>query len=136
MISHLQRVDEPLVVSRRGVVGWSDEDTHQAAFTTDPVGYALLALVPGVHAWSRARILLRLLDASWVGLDDASRSVLDRVARVLVLGLPATHVTTVLLALRHRRSNHKHVTRAALRLVVEHPQVEPLLVTHRRILVA
>jgi hypothetical protein len=58
------------------------------------------------------------------------------VARVLVLGLPATSVATVLLALRHRRANHKHVTRAAVRLLTEHPQAEELLRSHRRVLAA
>jgi hypothetical protein len=58
------------------------------------------------------------------------------VARVLVLGLPATHVATVLLVLRHRRANHKHVTRAAIRLLTEHPHTQDLLRTHRRVLVA
>src|SRR5262245_58044295 len=136
MISHLQRVDEPLVVSRRGEIRWSDEDTHRAAFTADPAGYALLALVPGVRVPQRARILLQLLGASWAGLDGDTRSTVDRVARVLVRCLPATQVATVLLALRHRRANHKHVTRAAVRLLVEHPRLHPLLVSHRRVLIA
>jgi hypothetical protein len=45
-------------------------------------------------------------------------------------------VATALLVLRHRRANHKHVTRAAIRLLTEHPQAPELLCTHRRVLVA
>jgi hypothetical protein len=67
-------------------------------------------------------MLLCLLDASRAGMDASARRTVERVTRVLVLGLPAHTVGTVLLALRHRRANHKHVTRAAMRLLLEHAE--------------
>src|SRR5690348_13191526 len=111
LIEHLQAHAQPLLVRRTGVVVFADEDRHVAAFEADPAGYALLALVPGVLAQQRARVLLRLLEASWAGLAEPTRETLARVARVLTLGLDAPLVATVLLALRRRRANHKHVTR-------------------------
>jgi hypothetical protein len=135
LIEHLRTEPARLRVRRSGAVLWSDEDRHTGAFTADPVGYALLALVPGTPAEPRARMLLCLL-ASWAGYDAATRDTLARVARVLTLGLPATLVVTVLLALRHRRANHKHVTRAAVRLLVEHPDAGRLAHTHRAVLVS
>jgi hypothetical protein len=136
LVEHLRTAHEPLLVRRTGRVLDSDEDRHTEAFRADPAGYALLALVPGARREQRARILLRLLGASWAELDPAARALLARVVRVLVLGLPATDVATVMLALRHRRANHKHVTRAALRLLTEHPQAGQLLRTHRRVAAA
>jgi len=136
LIAHLESADEPLLVRRTGVLVWGDEERHAAGYVRDPCGYALLALAPGVQVWQRARILLQLLSVSWASMDPQPRATLNRVVRVLVLGLPATHVAAVLLALRHRRANHKHVTRAALRLLTEHPQAEELMGTHRRVLLA
>jgi hypothetical protein len=134
LIEHLQTNAQPLLVRRTGVVVFADEDRHVAAFEADPTGYALLALVPGVLPQQRARVLLRLLEASWTGLPEPTRDTLARVVRVLTLGLEGPLVATVLLALRHRRANHKHVTRAAVRLLVEHPGAASLVRTHRAVL--
>ena len=41
-----------------------------------------------------------------------------------------------MLALRHRRVNHKHVTRAILWLLLEHRQADTLVGTHRAVLAA
>ena len=136
LIAHLETATEPLFVARTGRLRWADESWHRAQFARDPGRYALLGLVPGVRSEQRARILLQLLGSSWAGLDDEARSTVDRVARVLVLGLPAATVLTVLLTLRHRRVNHKHVTRTAVRLLAEHPGAGTLMGTHRRALVA
>ena len=136
LFQHLQTRVEPLTVRRTGAVSWADEDRHTAAFQADPAGYALLALMPRVSAQHRARILLRLLDASWAAFPDPTRDTVGRVVRLLTLGLPGTDVATVLLALRHRRANHKHVTRATLRLLCEHPHAATLVGTHRSVLTA
>src|SRR5687768_5544176 len=123
LIAQLAAPGEPLRVSRAGrVTGPAGADTHDTAYALDPEGYALLALLPGATNEQRAGILLRLLGASRTGLSPAARRTVERVTRVLVLGLPAHTVGTVLLALRHRRANHKHVTRAALRLLLEHAE--------------
>jgi hypothetical protein len=134
--AHLRTPAEPLRIRRSGAITWPDEARHTDAYAADPVGYALLALLPGVPAQQRARVLLRVLDASWAGLDADARATLRRVARVLTLGLPATDCVQVMVALRHRRANHKHVTRAILWLLFEHPQAEALTRTHRAVLVA
>ena len=135
-IAHLEAAPTPLFAPRSGRLRWDDEAWHEAEHARDPKRYALLALMPGVHPRHRSRILLRLLLASWAGLDAEGRATLSRVVRVLVLGLPATDVLTVLVALRHRRANHKHVTRATMWLIGEHPQIETLLASHRRVVVA
>jgi hypothetical protein len=108
-------------VSRAGRVtgpaGTDGAAAHAAAFERDPAAYALLAVLPGVTVEQRARMLLQLLAPSRIGWDAATRRTVDRVVRLLVLGLPARTAATVLLALRHQRANHKHVTRAARRRV-------------------
>lgn len=136
LIEHMRSCAVPLRVRRGGAVLFADEDRHLAAFEADPAGYALLALMPGVLPQQRARVLLRLLTASWAGFTEPVRETVGRVARVLTLGLDGPLVATVLLALRHRRANHKHVTRAALRLLFEHREAETMLRTHRGVLVA
>jgi hypothetical protein len=136
LIAHLRATAEPVFVPRRGEVRWDDESWHSAAYARDPETYALLALVPGVTSEQRTRVLLRLLLASWADLDAGVRSTVSRVVRVLIRGLPATEVATALLAARRRRANHKHVTRAALSLLAEHPRADRLVATHRAVLVA
>lgn len=137
LTAHLAASDEPLRVSRAGrVTGPAGADAHDAAYAADAEGYALLALVPGAPVEQRAGILLRLLGASRTGMSAETRRTVERVTRVLVLGLPAHTVGTVLLALRHRRANHKHVTRAALRLLTEHAEAATFVRTHRRMAVS
>jgi hypothetical protein len=136
LIEHMRACAVPLRVRRSGTVLFADEDRHVAAFEADPAGYALLALMPGVLPQQRARVLLRLLEASWAGFAEPTRETVGRVARVLTLGLDGPLVATVLVALRHRRANHKHVTRAALRLLFEHREAETLLRTRRGVLVS
>jgi hypothetical protein len=134
LVPQLETATGPLRVGRDGTVRAGDEQRHAAAFAADPAGYALLALLPGLPTDQRARILLRLLESSWRGLDAGTRDTLGRVVAVLVPALPATDVLTVLLALRHRRANHKHVTRATVRLLTAHPQAPAALASHRRVL--
>ena len=132
LIAQLTTTGAPLAVSRAGRVTGPAGAPHTAAFTPDPAGYALLALLPGVTGEQRARMLLQLLAPSRTGWDADTRHTVDRVVRLLVLGLPARTVATVLLALRHQRANRKHVTRAALRLLFEHAEAGTLVRAHRR----
>jgi hypothetical protein len=137
LMSRLTAPGEPLRVSRAGrVTGPAGADADDAAYALDAEGYALSALVPGVPSERRAWMLLRLLDASRAGMSAEARRTVERVTRVLVLGLPAHTVGTVLLALRHRRANHKHVTRAAMRLLLEHAEAATFVRTHRRMAVS
>ncbi|TDD70121.1 VWA domain-containing protein [Actinomadura rubrisoli] len=135
LLAHLETHDTALTLPRGGTLCWDDADLHRAAHAKDPEGYALLGLAPGVRPWQRARVLLQVLAASQAGLDDPTRAVLARVARVLTLGLPPAHVITVLLALRRLRANHKHTTRTALRFVLEHPDADALIAARRPALV-
>ncbi|WP_433047579.1 hypothetical protein [Dactylosporangium sp. CS-033363] len=130
-VHHLRRHDGVLRVPRAGAVVWDDEDLHAAAYRRDPVAYALSALGPGIHSGQRARVLLRLLTASWAGLEPGPRETLNRVARVLALGLAPADVLTVLLAARRRRANHKHVTRVALAVLFEHPRAAEIVGARR-----
>ncbi|MFI6869056.1 hypothetical protein [Nocardia sp. NPDC050406] len=135
LLDHLRTHGTPLTVSRAGVVGWDDADLHRAAYADDPEGYVLLALVPGVRTEQRARVLLRALSSSRVGLAEPTRRVLDRAVRALLFGLPPETVITVLLALRRLRANHKHTTRAVLAFVLEHPEAESIIAARRPALV-
>jgi hypothetical protein len=133
LIAQLTAAGPPFAVSRAGRVTGPDATAHAEAYERDPAGYALLAVLPGVRVEQRARILLQLLAPSRLGMDAAARGTVDRVVRLLVLGLPAPTVGAVMLALRHQRANHKHVTRAALRLLFEHADAAGFVHTHRRI---
>ncbi|MBO2454127.1 hypothetical protein J4573_44055 [Actinomadura barringtoniae] len=131
LLAHLETHDGPLALPRGGTLCWDDADLHRAAYTTDPEGYALLGLAPGVLPWQRARVLLQILAATQAGLNEPARHTLARVAHVLTLALPPAAVITVLLALRRLRANHKHTTRAVLRFVLEHPEADTLIAARR-----
>ncbi|MGP4099580.1 hypothetical protein [Nonomuraea sp. KM90] len=135
LLLHFRTHDVPLVLSRGGEPVWDDAELHRNAQRSDPEGYALLALVPGVLPWQRARVLLRTLAASQAGLDDRTRATLAKVTRALMFGLPPAYALTVLLALRRLRANHKHTTRAIVAFVLEHPDVDALIEARRPALV-
>ncbi|WP_067823649.1 vWA domain-containing protein [Nocardia inohanensis] len=135
LLDHLRTHDTALTLSRAGVVKWDDAEFHREAYTADPEGYALLALVPGVRETQRARALLQVLAASRAGLDADTRKHLDKATRALLFGVRPDLVITVLLALRRMRANHKHVTRAILAFVLEHPDAELLIPARRPSLV-
>lgn len=126
MLSHIQTHAQPLRLPRAGALLWDDAATHAAAYQHDPALYALLALAPEVQPWQRARILLQVLGCSWAGLAPDTRAVLERVCAVLLLGLAPAQVLTVLLALRRMRANHKHVSRATVSFLLDHPQAAAL----------
>lgn len=134
-VHHLQHHDGVLRVPRAGAVVWDDEEPHVAAHRADPERYALSALLPGVLPGQRARILLRLLTASWAGVEPGVRDTLGRVTRVLALGLPPADVLTVLLAVRRRRANHRHVTRTTLAVLFEHPHAAEIVRARRGVAV-
>lgn len=135
ILDHLRTHGAPLTLTRAGVVSWDDAEFHRAAHAADPERYLLLALVPGVHESQRARVLLQTLLASRADLPEATRVVLDKATRALIFGLPPAQVITVLLAVRRLRANHKHVTRAILVFVLDHPDAELLIAARRPALV-
>lgn len=135
LLQHFRTHDVPLVLSRSGEPVWDDAELHRTAQLSDPEGYALLALVPGVLPWQRARVLLRTLAATQDGLAERTRATLAKATRALMFGLPPAYALTVLLALRRLRANHKHVTRAVVAFVLEHPEADALIEARRPALV-
>ncbi|MEV4088479.1 hypothetical protein AB0J43_50295, partial [Nonomuraea fuscirosea] len=135
LLQHFRTHDVPLVLSRSGEPVWDDAELHRTAQLSDPEGYALLALVPGVLPWQRARVLLRTLAATQDGLAERTRATLAKATRALLFGLPPAYALTVLLALRRLRANHKHVTRAVVAFVLEHPEADALIEARRPALV-
>ncbi|MER6006154.1 hypothetical protein ABT120_46940 [Nonomuraea angiospora] len=135
LLQHFRTHDAPLVLSRGGDLAWDDAELHRSARLSDPEGYALLALVPGVLPWQRARVLLCTLAASQDGLDERTRATLAKVTRALMFGLPPAYAVTALLALRRLRVNHKHATRAVVAFVLEHPEADALIEARRPALV-
>ncbi|MFI9841192.1 hypothetical protein ACIHFD_29455 [Nonomuraea sp. NPDC051941] len=135
LLQHFRTHDAPLVLSRGGDLAWDDAELHRSARLSDPEGYALLALVPGVLPWQRARVLLCTLAASQDGLDERTRATLGKVTRALMFGLPPAYAVTALLALRRLRVNHKHATRAVVAFVLEHPEADALIEARRPALV-
>ncbi|MEV5891831.1 vWA domain-containing protein [Nonomuraea fuscirosea] len=135
LLQHFRAHDVPLVLSRSGEPVWDDAELHRTAQLSDPEGYALLALVPGVLPWQRARVLLRTLAATQDGLDERTRATLAKATRALMFGLPPAYALTALLALRRLRANHKHVTRAVVAFVLEHPEADALIEARRPALV-
>ncbi|MFI7125073.1 hypothetical protein ACIBQ1_05225 [Nonomuraea sp. NPDC050153] len=135
LLQHFRTHDTPLVLSRGGDPAWDDAELHRSARLSDPEGYALLALVPGVLPWQRARVLLCTLAASQDGLDERTRATLAKVTKALMFGLPPAHAVTALLALRRLRANHKHTTRAVVTFVLEHPDADALIEARRPALV-
>lgn len=135
LLQHFRTHDAPLVLSRGGELVWDDAELHRSARLSDPEGYALLALVPGVLPWQRARVLLCTLAASQDGLDERTRATLAKVTRALMFDLPPAYAVTALLALRRLRVNHKHATRAVVTFVLEHPEADALIEARRPALV-
>ncbi|MET9246753.1 hypothetical protein [Nonomuraea sp. NPDC003709] len=135
LLEHFRTHDAPLVLSRGGDLAWDDAELHRSARLSDPEGYALLALVPGVLPWQRARVLLCTLAASQDCLDERTRATLAKVTRALMFGLPPAYAVTALLALRRLRVNHKHATRAVVAFVLEHPEADALIEARRPALV-
>ncbi len=128
-MDHIQQATTPLHLSRAGHLRWDDEALHQEAYQSDPELYALLALAPDVQNWQRARILLQILRQSHRGLKQ--RQLLSQIAKLLLMALPTDISLTVLLTLRRQRANHKHVTRAILYFIAEHPHIDWLLASRR-----
>ncbi|MEC3916156.1 hypothetical protein [Nocardia sp. CDC160] len=135
ILDHFRTHGAPLTLSRAGVVAWDDAEFHRTAYAADPEHYLLLALVPGVTEHQRARALLQTLLNSRADLPEPTRVVLDKATRALLFGLPPAQVITVLLAARRLRANHKHVTRAILTFVLDHPDAELLIAARRPALV-
>src|SRR5579872_2840172 len=132
LITHLRATRDALVLRNDGrPPEWPDEALHRAAYTADPVLYALMAVDNGVTQGQQARILFQILRASRVGLTDETRRTLDRVTAFLLAILHPDQVLTVFLALRRVRANHKHTTRAMTRYLLNHPHFADMVARRR-----
>lgn len=131
-VRHLRSAAEPFRARRRAPKAQAGRQpiaagpTHDAAYRRDPELYALAALADRARPEQRARVLFQLLAQSRAGVAAASRPTLDRVAARLAAALPADDVVAVFLALRRSRANHKHVRRAVVRYLLNHPRLAAL----------
>jgi hypothetical protein len=125
LVAQMRRAAAPLAAPRRAAPARLEDD--ELAYARDAETYALTALLPGATVARQARALLTLLTSSRHGLTDAARSTLSRVTAFLCAALPADVVLTALLAARRARANHKHLTRVALRFVLDHPHAEDMV---------
>jgi len=112
----------PIKVGKRAAFEDAILDEHVRAHEADPELYALSAIADGATTAQQSRVLVTLL-GSRRDVPDAARVAADRVVAQLLAQLPADDVIAVFLALRKRRENHKHTSRAMLRWVFDHPRV-------------
>ena len=125
LVTQMRRAAAPLRAPRSPAPERVDLDA--AAYAQDPETFALVALLPGATAARQARVLLALLVGSRAGMSDGVRATLGRVTAFVCAALPADVVLTALLAARGARANHKHLTRVALRFVLDHPHAEDMV---------
>src|SRR5215218_5296617 len=131
-VRHLRSAAEPFRARRRTAQGHAGRQAvaagaaHDAAYRRDPELYALAALADRARPEQRARVLFRLLAQSRAGVAAPLRLTLDRVTARLATALPADDVLAVFLALRRARANHKHVRRAVVRYLLNHPRLAAL----------
>jgi hypothetical protein len=135
LLSHFELGGEPLTVPRGRMPEWADAAFHESAFDRDPELYALLALAPGVSQAQRTRALLCLLGRPRAEMSAEVRATLDRTVSVLLVGLAPDRVITALLGLRRGRVNNKHVTRAVVEFVLDHPAADAVIRARRPALV-
>jgi hypothetical protein len=120
------REPSPFRLRRGQAVDWPDRERHDSAWQQDPELYALAGLSEDTADDQQAAVLFQVLRRSWAGLPESIRETCGRIVRVLLQRLSTERVLTVLLALRRERANHKHVTRAILGFLLDHPDLERL----------
>ena len=109
-IAHLETGGAPLFVPRAGDVRWDDEEWHARRTRAIPRATRCSRSCPASGRSSGPGCCCGCC-SSWAGLDGAAgrRSTASCACSCSGCRQP---VATVLLALRHQRANHKHVTRA------------------------
>jgi len=129
---HLRTENKPFIL-RRDIAPpeWSDEALHRSNYDQNPELYALLGVAKTIQPWQRVRILFQLLQRSRASISNEIRCTLERVTDLLLAILHPDQVLTVFLALRRVRANHKHTTKAILKYILNHPQLEDMAL-HRR----
>jgi len=131
----MMRAQAPaLHVRRQGAPADPLLDEHCRAAATDLELYALVAIATKADVEQQIRALAALLATSRANAPEMARGIADRVIAVLVAHLPDAAVLRAFTATRRLRANHKHATRAFVRWLFKHPDVDHLIATHRRIL--
>lgn len=131
-IQHLRTTAEPFRVRRVDRLPLAtDLPLHTATRLLDPELYALSAIAERVQPAQRARVLYNLLAQSRRNLTPDVILTLNRVTAYLLHVLAPDIVLGVFLALRRGRANHKHVTRAIVRYLLNHPAGVALVVRRR-----
>jgi hypothetical protein len=131
-LQHLRTENKPFIL-RRDIAPpeWSDEALHRSNYNQNPELYALLGVAKTVQPWQRVRILFQLLERSRASISNEIGCTLERVTDLLLAVLHPNQVLTVFLALRRVRANHKHTTRAILKYILNHPQLEDMALRRR-----
>jgi hypothetical protein len=131
-LQHLREDNKPLILKYdTKPPQWDDVFLHQSIYQQNPEFYALLALINKIQAWQQVKILFQLLQSSRAGMSPDSRRILERVTAFLLAIIPVDRVLKVFLALRRVRANHKHVTKAILNYILNHPQLEAMAIDRR-----
>ena len=135
-LQHLQNERSPFVLRRKEPgPRFADAVLHRVAYARDPEFYALHGLAPGVQPGQAARVLYTLLRSDRRGMSQRVVSILDRCARQLFKSLPLEQVWPVMLSLRRTRCNRRHARRLMLEFLLDHPQLEQLVLSRRPTLV-
>lgn len=131
-LQHLRTENKPFIL-RRDIAApqWSDEVLHRYNYDQNPELYALLGVAEIVQPWQRVRILFQLLQRSRAIFSNETRCIFERVTDLLLAILHPDQVLTVFLALRRVRANHKHISRAILSYIFNHPYLEDLALQRR-----
>ncbi|MGA9381040.1 MAG: VWA domain-containing protein [Phormidium sp.] len=131
-LEHLCSETAPFVLLKNGQPpSGSDTAFHNSIYWENPEFYALLALVDNVTSAQRMQMLFQLLQPTRVGMSASVRQTIERVTDVLMITLPPDSILKVFLALRRVRANHKHTTRAILKYILNHPQLEDMALRRR-----
>jgi hypothetical protein len=131
-LQHLREDNTPLILKYDNKPPqWEDAPLHRAIYGQNPEFYSLFALTDQIGVWQQVKILFQILQSSRAGMARNSRQVLERVTAYLLAILPVDRVLKVFLALRRVRANHKHVTKAILNYILNHPQLEEMAIARR-----
>jgi hypothetical protein len=131
-LNGLQRDDAPFTLKRDGLPPTlADAEAHRAMQIAHPAEYATLGLLESVPEGQRACLLFESLRETRDGLSTEERTRRERLTGGLLAITAPDDVLTAFLALRRVRANHKHVTRAIVGWLLNHPDGADLW-THRR----
>jgi hypothetical protein len=131
-LSRLRQQTEPFALKRDGQPPtFAETHAHRIARMTYPTEYATLGLLEAVPAGQRAHLLFESLREIRDGLTPEERSRRERLTGGLLAIVAPDDAITAFLALRRVRANHKHVTRAIVTYLLNHPEAAELWARRR-----